>query len=77
MSPRIGVGYLELIVDLRAQDRHAAWGFDPQLHALAVDGEDRYRDVFTDKEALLAFSAQNEHAYSASVLTCAIVWVVV
>jgi hypothetical protein len=51
-----------LIVDFRAKNGHAAWGFDPQLYALSVDREHGNRDVFTDKEALLAFSAQNEHA---------------
>jgi len=49
-------------VDLGAQHGNAAWGFDTQLHAFTVNRENRYRDVFTEKEALLAFSAQNEHA---------------
>ena len=62
MSRRIGVGYLELVVDLGAEHRHAAWCIDSQLHALTLDGEYGNRDVFTDKQALLAFAAQNEHA---------------
>jgi hypothetical protein len=74
---RIGVGYLELVMDLGAEHRHAAWGFNPQLDALTVDREYGNRDIFTDKQALFAFTAQNQHAQSSSVLTCAIVCVVV
>jgi hypothetical protein len=74
---RIGVGVLELVVNLGAEDGHAAWRFDAELDAFPINREYRNRDVFTDKQALLAFTAQNEHAYSASVLTCAIVCVVV
>jgi hypothetical protein len=59
---RIGVGELELVVNLSAEDGHAAWCFDAQLDAFTVDREYRNRDVFTDKQALLAFAAQNEHA---------------
>jgi hypothetical protein len=59
---RVGVGKLELVVNLGAQHGDAAWGFNTQLHAFTVNRENRYRDVFTEKEALLAFSAQNEHA---------------
>jgi hypothetical protein len=62
MPRRIGVGELELVVNLGAQNGDTAWGFDTQLHAFTVNRENRYRDVFTKKEALLAFSAQNEHA---------------
>ena len=57
-----GVGYLKLVVHLRAEDCHAAWCFDSQLHALTVDGEYGNPDVFPEKQALLAFAAQNKHA---------------
>jgi hypothetical protein len=45
---RLGVGYLELVVHLGAEHRHAAWGIYAQLHALTVDGEHRNRDIFTE-----------------------------
>jgi hypothetical protein len=72
---RVGVGELELVVDLSAEHRHAAWGINAQLHALTFNGQDGYRDVFADQQALLAFAAQNQHVQS--VLTWAIVCVVV
>lgn len=59
---RIGVGKLELVVDLGAEDGYAAWGFDTQFHALTVDGEDCNGDVLANQQTLLAFAAQNEHA---------------
>jgi hypothetical protein len=58
----VRVGHLELIVNLGAEHCHAAWGFNAELDALTIDGEYRNRDVFTDKQALLAFAAQNKHA---------------
>jgi hypothetical protein len=76
MPRRIGVGYLELVVDLGAEHSHAAWGIDTQLHAFTVNGEHRNGDVLAKQQTLLALAAQHEH-YSASVLTCAIVCVVV
>jgi len=74
---RIGVGELELVVNLGAEDGYAARGLNAQLHAVAIDGEHGNRDVFAKQQTLVALAAQNEHVYSASVLTCAIVWVVV
>jgi hypothetical protein len=59
---RVGIGDLELIVDLGPEHCHAAWGLDAELDALTVDGKYRNRDVFTDEQALLAFAAQNQHA---------------
>lgn len=64
-------------MNLGAQHRHTAWSIDSKFDPLAVDGEHRNRDVFANKQALLAFAAQNEHAYSALALTWAILCVVV
>jgi len=58
----VGVRELELVVDLSAENGDAAWGFDPQLHPFTIDSQNSNRDVFAEKEALLALSAQNEHA---------------